>query len=159
VIEKRMKSPVQKSPPRPLWLRWSGILLGVGFFIWLPFEDQTTQVVTFLAIAISIWSAIAFFYFPYLRSWPRIRRYVATGLLAGIAVTPITLLLIIVKTGLHAHPTPDFTNQQILLSLQRMPIWIISGILTGFGIGLISSAIPEYTPRTPHPPGDHNADP
>ena len=48
-----------------------------------------------------------------------------------------SLFLIAFKTGLHAHPVPEFTYEQITSIIRRTPTWLISGFFIGIGIGIM----------------------
>ena len=60
-----------------------------------------------------------------------------TGLLFGLGSSLLTLIFMIVKTGLHAHG-PEFTPAEINWVLQQTPIWTIAGLLGGWGLGLLT---------------------
>ena len=59
-----------------------------------------------------------------------------TGILVGLAIAPLTILLMAIKTGIHAHPIPDYSYEQIFTVISRIPVWVISGLLIVFGIGI-----------------------
>jgi hypothetical protein len=46
----------------------------------------------------------------------------------------------IFKMGLHGHPNPDFTPEQLLEIFYRTPVFILAGLLIGSGIGLYKKA-------------------
>lgn len=121
--------------PIPLRLRYLAILLGMVFFLWLPFEDTSESIALLGGILTSTWLA-AVFLTKKQEPQTNLLNYVLAGSLAGILVTPITLLLMVLKTGLHAHVEPDFTYPQIVSVVQRTPIWLIGGFLVGLGRGL-----------------------
>jgi len=55
-----------------------------------------------------------------------------TGLLAPV----VAVVLMILKAGAHAHPAPDFAPIQLLVVLQRIPVWVLGGILIGLGVSV-----------------------
>jgi hypothetical protein len=57
-----------------------------------------------------------------------------TGLLFGLGSSLLTLVLMAVKTGLHAHG-PEFTPNEINWILQQVPLWSAAGLLAGLGLG------------------------
>ena len=59
------------------------------------------------------------------------------GILTGAIITPLILFLMVFKTGLHAHPVPDYSYEQFISIINRTPIWFFSGFLTGMGLGII----------------------
>ncbi|MCA9934630.1 MAG: hypothetical protein H6662_19980 [Ardenticatenaceae bacterium] len=60
----------------------------------------------------------------------------ALGLLAGLGAIPLTLLFMVVKTGLHAHG-PEFTLIEINWVIQQTFLWGLVGALLGLGMGLL----------------------
>lgn len=62
------------------------------------------------------------------------------GILAGPAVTLIALSLMVFKTGLHLHSTPDFSFNQFFIVLLRTPLWSGIGFILSLGIGLLRFA-------------------
>ena len=59
-----------------------------------------------------------------------------TGLLFGAGSVLVSLLLIAIKTGLHAHG-PEFTIAEIQWVWQQLLLWSVVGMLAGLGVGLI----------------------
>jgi hypothetical protein len=60
----------------------------------------------------------------------------ALGVLFGFSCAVLTLLLMAVKTGLHAHG-PEFNPAQIGWVVGQTPWWTSAGLLLGLGLGLI----------------------
>jgi hypothetical protein len=58
------------------------------------------------------------------------------GLALGVGTALMTLFLMAVKTGLHAHG-PEFTPLEIALVGQRLPLWAGAGLLASIGAGLL----------------------
>lgn len=63
----------------------------------------------------------------------------AAGLIAGVALPLVTLFLMALKTGIHAHG-PEYTSQEIAWVWRQLPLWALVGGITGFGLGLLSAA-------------------
>ena len=59
------------------------------------------------------------------------------GALFGATAALLTLLFMVVKTGLHGHG-PEFTPEQVQWVIRQIPLWSGAGALAGLGIGLIS---------------------
>lgn len=121
--------------PSPSFLiTWRRVAFGLVVLVlfWLPVEDQSILGPVFLAV-IAAMAAIVF-----ARQRYPLRRPLA-GLLAGLIVSPITLLWMAFKTGLHGHGTPDFTAQQILQVIQLAPLWTLAGGLLGWGWHVLAS--------------------
>jgi hypothetical protein len=110
----------------------------MAFFFWLPFEDTSEIIPLLLACLFSAWMAAVYLSKPQKRFRATLPNYILAGTLAGMAITPLTLLLMALKTGLHGHATPDFTTQQIVSVVQRTPIWVGGGFLIGLGPILFS---------------------
>ena len=63
--------------------------------------------------------------------------YPLVGFLTGLAVTPVAIFLMALKSGLHGHIAPEFTSAQVFTVLQRTPIWVIGGLMVGVGVGML----------------------
>lgn len=120
----------------PLWLRLSALLLAVALILWLPVEDLDLRYVLLFAALIGAWWAARFL----LRLSPGGRSFIIKhlliGVLSGAAVTPLALLLMVFKTGLHAHGQPDFTPGQVQAVLARTPVWTLAGLLITLGLAI-----------------------
>ena len=128
-------------------LAWGIALLG-----WLTFEDSDTRLVLAFALAGSSLATLRFM--PPKRentihpgraeAIPPVRRslgrYLLAGALAGLAAGPLAVLLMAVKSGLHAHPVPDYSGEQVIAVLVGAPSWIAAGILLGLGTWLFEAA-------------------
>jgi hypothetical protein len=139
------------SPQNPLLvrrLRILGIILGIGLLVWLSVEESGDVWVLIFSGAISALVAA--------QAWLRLKDRAKkppywlplAGFLAGLLVTPLALLLMALKTGLHGHQGPDFSGSQILSVILRTPVWVISGLLTGLGLEILRRG------KNPNPPGD-----
>ncbi len=60
------------------------------------------------------------------------------GAAYGVGVVLLTLLLMILKTGLHAYG-PEYTAAQIAWLWRQAPLWGAAGVLAGLGVGLLVS--------------------
>lgn len=119
----------------PRLLRIAVILLGAVVLFWLSIEDQNEGWALLLALFLSFLIAIVlylrlgdgrlgFFLIPVL------------GALSGLLVPVLAVLLMVVKIGLHGHGEPDFSIAQVSEVLQRIPIWIVAGLLIGVGVAV-----------------------
>ena len=118
-----------------LRMRFIAIILGIALLFWLPFEDTTETTAILYAISISTWLAVTRLERVANVSQSSLRAIIMAGILAGTAITPLTLFLMAFKTGLHAHAAPDYSNTQIMAIIRRTPIWIISGFFISIGLG------------------------
>lgn len=61
-----------------------------------------------------------------------------TGVAYGVGVVLLMLLLMILKTGLHAHG-PEYTAAQVAWVWRQAPLWGAAGGLAGLGLGLLAA--------------------
>jgi hypothetical protein len=99
--------------------------------VWLSVEDRGVRPILLLS-ALSCALAAAWVAFSLrLCVKPRLPALVLVGAIAGLAVTPLAIFLMALKTGLHGHAAPDFTPGQITWVLSRTLAWVIAGLLAG----------------------------
>jgi hypothetical protein len=113
------------------------LAVGALVLLWLPVEDLSVRPALVLAAALSglgAWRVLASS--PTALGRPRVRLALG-GLLAGLAVAPLALGLMIFKNGLHGHSQPDFTLAQAAALLRTAPAWGAGGLLAGLGFGLL----------------------
>ncbi|MFU8772815.1 MAG: hypothetical protein ACNA8H_10400 [Anaerolineales bacterium] len=118
-------------------MRIAAMLIAAFFFIWLPFEDVDVRAVVLLAIAICAWIGVRILIRPANKGKISIAYQALIGLLCGFGISPVAVGLMAVKTGLHGHPLPDFTPEQIYTVIWLSPYFGISGLLIGLGTGLL----------------------
>jgi hypothetical protein len=70
------------------------------------------------------------------RPGPWLAAAATAGLLLGVTVGGLTLALMALKTGLHAHG-PEFTRAEFAWVLGRTPLWALAGLFAGLGVGLL----------------------
>jgi hypothetical protein len=113
-------------------IRTAAIALGVGVLAWIPFEDTTLTWVLFFAAAICLLGGIAITgHQEILESWNRTPRGAFLGLVAGLAVSPLAIGLMALKSGLHGHSAPDFTVTQMQAALDLFPYFALAGLAGG----------------------------
>jgi hypothetical protein len=126
-----------KTPGLGRQLRLLAILLGVILFVWFSFEDHNvTWVILFASALCMLGAAWLLAHSPWPAKGKGWLAYPLAGLLGGTATTPIALLLMAIKTGLHGHSVPDYTSAQLTAVLISFPVWIGAGAVIGFGTGL-----------------------
>lgn len=106
------------------------VLLAV--LAWLPFED--TQLLWSFLFAAAISAVLAVYWIS--RMSFALWVMPVLGALLGAAAPLMATILLLVKTGVHGHPTPDFTWQDYLSVLQSTPAWFVGGLLLGIGAAL-----------------------
>lgn len=125
-------------------LRWLWIAIGLTLTIWIGIEDRSLKLVTIEAALVSagLGASGAVRILSRLQpvAWRRTAWLGGIGGLAGAAWGPIALVLIAIKTSLHTHPVPDFTQADIAGVLNRIPVWMVIGALLGLGVGLLGLA-------------------
>ena len=117
-------------------LRMLAILLGIALLFWFPLEDSSENPAILFAYFISTWLVSALLNRFKNQSLITIIIVIFAGILAGAIITPLILFLMVLKTGLHAHLVPDYTYEQFISIINRIPIWFFSGFLTGIGLGI-----------------------
>lgn len=117
-------------------MRVLALVLGVSLILWLPLEDVSERGVVLFASLICSWWAVRLLFGVYPGVKWFVLRHLFSGVSAGLAVSPVALLLIAFKTGLHGHGTSDFTPEQVQYVLLRAPIWAASGLLISLGLAL-----------------------
>ena len=136
----------------PIWYRISALIVGIAWLIWLSIEDLSERWVLIFSVTICVLLAVRFIiYYSAQRSknedkYPQNKEqrsarrflfYPLVGALTGLAVTPVAIFLMALKTGLHGHFAPEFTSAQVFIVLVRTPIWIVGGLLIGVGVELL----------------------
>ena len=58
------------------------------------------------------------------------------GCILALSVGLLALLLMALKTGLHAHG-PEFAREEFDWLLGQLPVWAVAGALAGLGFGLL----------------------
>ncbi len=58
------------------------------------------------------------------------------GMVLGAGTALLTIFLMAVKTGLHAHG-PEFTLTEISAIWRYIPLWGVVGLIGGLGLGLL----------------------
>jgi hypothetical protein len=121
-------------------LRIMAILLGAGFFLWIPFEDNSTFWLRLFSMLSCCLGAI----YACSKITPEKRRrwatYPSVGLLAGLLVIPITIILMAFKSSLHGHGSPEFTPAQVSSVLSSWPVWAAAGLLAGLAAAIWQKA-------------------
>ena len=123
----------------PLWFKLSALAWGILVLFWLPVEDLDLRWVILFAAALCALAAVRFS-LPTTTAGQVSRPWWTaplTGALAGACVAPLAVLLMVIKTGLHGHTSPDFTPDQVISVLYRAPYWAAGGLLVGLGFALL----------------------
>jgi hypothetical protein len=124
-------------------LKLAAALLFLYSIFWISLEGRLWQAIL-LAIGVATVSA-GFAWQRFLGGRKFSSRYWLaatglTGLLCGISVGLLTIVFMVLKTGLHGHG-PEFTPDEIIWVLDQIPLWSAVGLLSGLGAGLLISGI------------------
>lgn len=117
-------------------IRMLFLILGGLLLVWLPLEDLSENWALLFALALCALIASRVLSTATQAARGRWYTYPLAGILAGLAATPAALFLMAFKSGVHGHGRPDFTPDQVTAVLLRAPVWVISGLLLGSGIGI-----------------------
>lgn len=107
--------------------------------VWMPIEGNLLMV-TIFGGATALW--LTFHLISYLTRWQtaiasfNLLIWGGIGLINGLMLPPIILMLMGLKTGLHAHG-PEFTPVEIAYILSRFVPWGGLGLLGGLGWGMM----------------------
>lgn len=121
-------------------LRWVTLVWGAAILVWLSLEDSSPVPAAILAAGVSLllistqmlrWKKLntvnAGYIFPIAALF---------GALSGASAAITTALLMLLKTGMHAHGVPDYAFAQMLGMIERAPVWALAGALLAIGVAL-----------------------
>lgn len=134
--------------PRLTAWRLAIITVSVILLFWLPFEDVHDRFVQVFSLVYCILGALRWLLTRTARGiqrrlrpgWVGVLFLVLTGLSFGLLVAPGSVFLMALKSGLHGHPVPDFSLDQIRVVWQNAPLWGVIGSLVGLAAGLLRLA-------------------
>lgn len=121
------------------------MLVGVYALIWIALEGHLARA-SVLGVAVALWLLTVVF-----RRWLAGRQMTlphwiavcgALGAITGFMSAMLTLLLMAVKTGLHAHG-PEFSPSQIAWVIGQAPWWTSAGLLAGAGLAMIATVFSQ----------------
>ena len=126
-------------PSRIPGLKPATILLGIYAIVWISLEGRLEREII---MGVSVTAVILLHLLQKrfsgqrlsLKAWLKITA--VFGLLGGLASGPLTLIAMIIKTGLHDHG-PEFTLLEFHWVGQQIPLWSVVGLLMGIGLGML----------------------
>lgn len=145
--------------------RWIIIGYGIALFIWLRLEDNAVWTAAVLGVGL----AWLIFRPPPPSPAPLRRegaslarvpplhveraaggevRFILRGALIGGGGAVVAAVLMLLKTGSHAHVFPDYPLGVILAMLERAPVWALAGALIGLGWTFVARPKPTLAERT-----------
>lgn len=115
-------------------LRFAFLLLGALVLLWLSTESRDVRLTLLFG---SVFSLLAGLRIAFRLGLSRFSPITLAGIgsLVGLLTPVLTALLMLLKVGLHSHPTPDFTLSQVMGVFERAPYFIAGGLLVGWSIG------------------------
>lgn len=118
-------------------LKLGALLLGIVILIWIPIEESNEAGVLVLSGLLSAWVGIWLLQGTHKTKLRTIIKYSIVGGGAGLLMGMVAILLMAIKTGIHGHGTPDYTPEQILEIISRIPFFVLGGVLIGVGGSLL----------------------
>jgi hypothetical protein len=112
-------------------------IAGLGWFLWIGYEDRDLTPIFILAavisLAIGLELRIRWGLNPNRSRAENFIRLMTVGAFSGAIVAPIAILLALLKTSLHQHPLTDFSTDDLELMVRHVPFWALAGLLLGTG--------------------------
>lgn len=129
-------------PERIPGLRLALVLMALWGIVWMSLEGELTRVTLSAILVVALLLLVA------LERWLGGRQVAlgrwlllstASGLLWGAGSVLMTLFLMALKTGIHAHG-PEFTPLEIIWVWAQLGLWTALGGLIGAGLGMLAAA-------------------
>ncbi len=131
-----------KFPKRIPAMKWILILWGIYIVVWTMLESGLKATVFAALLIVLVISGQLFNRILGDRTIATISGLLLTslsGVCIGLGVGLVTLALMALKTGLHAHG-PEFSAAEVNWVIEQIPLWTAAGLLGGIGCGLILTA-------------------
>jgi hypothetical protein len=121
--------------------------VALACFTWLVSESDQTTVALLLSAAVvsSLGVPGAVRHAAARGGRRRVGSAAMGGCILGALVPLLAAAMMLVKVALHSHVQPDFSPDDLLAVLGRIPVWVIGAGLVGAAAGLASAG-------RPHPP-------
>lgn len=126
----------------PLTIPYFRLVLGLTLaygFLWMALEGELWRDLVLAAAVTLLVTGYAMTRISGGRTLS-VRRFVivavAAGLVAGVALPLVTLFLMALKMGIHAHG-PEYATREIVWVWRQLSLWSIVGGLVGLGLGLL----------------------
>jgi hypothetical protein len=129
-------------PDRLPGLKWLLVFWAVTAVVWSAFEGYLPRVVLFGLLTTIMGTALLFQRVMVGRRFPAAGGVFLMGLWGtalGAGTALVSLFMMAVKTGLHAHG-PEFSTADIEAVWGQAALWIAAGLLLGLGSGLLLAA-------------------
>ena len=110
------------------------VLWGIYGLVWISLEGSLGRV-----LLMGVWTTLLLVKHAgkqwHVGQWGLVKWGVGGGI-AGILTIPITILFMVLKTGLHAHGA-EFTGDEIGWVVSQWWVWGGAGIIAGIGFYLL----------------------
>ncbi len=120
-------------------LKWLAIAIAIYWVIWISLEGKMWQVLA-LSLGLTILLADAIYQKKIAGRTLSVGRWLSlcaiAGLVLGLMFGPLTIIFMVLKTGLHGHG-PEFTPEEIAWVINRIPLFTILGALIIGGLGAL----------------------
>lgn len=126
-------------PERVPGLKWLVIFWAVAAVIWSVLEGDFGRVRLFGFLTTLTGLGYLFQRFMAGREFSPVGGLLTMGLWGlalGFGTVLVTLFMMVLKTGLHAHG-PEFSMAEITAVWGQIPLWSLVGLLIGLGAGLL----------------------
>ena len=132
---------VMEYPKKIFGLRLLAIITGIYTVFWIAAEGELYRAVIMAFLVTALAAGLLTERYIGGRSFT-VKKWVLAlagmGAIAGVCIAMLTLVFMAVKTGLHGHG-PEFSQDQVEWVLVQIPIWGVSGLTAGLGLGLITA--------------------
>ncbi len=129
-------------PSRIPGLRLALVLTAVWGVVWMSLEGDLFRVTASAVVVVGLLLLLALerrFGDRCLSLGRWLALAVVAGMLWGAGSVLMTLFLMALKTGIHAHG-PEFTASEITLVWGRLLLWTVVGGLVGGALGMLAAA-------------------
>jgi len=122
------------------------IILGFYSLAWISLEGRLWQSIVLATGLVLLSTFLAVQRYLANRDYSK-RAQIATagilGMFDGFLTCLLTLILMVIKTGLHSHG-PEFQQSEFMWVLNQIPFWSAAGFLGGVGVGLLVIGYRKY---------------
>ncbi|MCA9866241.1 MAG: hypothetical protein KIS95_00425 [Anaerolineae bacterium] len=128
--------------PSNRWYKPALVIVGLFAAVWMVLEGDMLRDVVLAGLLLLVGLMALMRRWSWMRSLPP-RKTVALAAVGGLAygsgLVLLTLFLMTVKTGLHAHG-PEYTSYELVWLWNQLLLWAAAGGLVGLGVGLLAVA-------------------
>lgn len=126
-------------PDRFPFFNWLFILMALYTAVWMGLEGNIGRVL----LMGGGWTAVLLLHFiqkyaggRWVKRWVFVMETAVVGLLFALSTIALTLIFMVLKTGIHSHGA-EFSPQEINTLIEKLPIALLAGLLAGAGLGLL----------------------